>query len=570
MKMERVRASFECARAKVLESEIDFAGRKWKPDQARAYVVATLCHSFPARNANGHGITAATLANSVSDAVNRHFDFEHQLKYYSDMFAKDKSKANEVKDRICGCIAAVEFPSKADATAAAEKGEKVPFKILVALWRHAEGVDAALADMIKDEDANPTWRTSMEWEFNKVDSAFAFKDEDGATKIVAWDAAPEGYRTSVRGGVVSDDAITLLTGGVDGKVLITGGALVKVPADKDATVDRLAANDRSGQGITILNGWRTKTDWADAVASQYSPEMLKTGTFTKKAKAKKAPDLVVGSTEEIAGHKHEILKDLTCIGASSGDGHVHWLRPIEYDPASGTLQGVTSSHFVLDENYNIVSEHSHKFRLGTKVGASNPTPAAGHSRKGDSEMNPKEVAAFLRKQAQELDEASPVRAAMLKQADELDQSGVAADAEGLIEARIKAGDLIPKAKFAQEVADAEKRGEAKVRDELAAKEKAELEAKAAFDKRAEAVKAAQLDLAFHIRKDKTIEQVVREIPVGDEGDKAFAERLEEWQCLKANTGQAVSSTQPRNGTKPAGGVPSTGSSTDKQINYLGA
>lgn len=575
MKMERVRASFECARAKVLESEIEFAGRKWKPDHARAYIVATLCRSFPARNANGHGITAATLANSVSDAVNRHFDFEHQLKYYSDMFAKDKSKANEAKDRICGCIAAVEFPSKADAVAAAEKGEKVPFKILVALWRHAEGVDAALADMIKDEDEAPTWRTSMEWEFKKADSAFAFKDDEGSTKIVAWDAAPEKYRTAVRGGVVADDKITLLTGGVDGRVTITGGALVKVPADKEATVDRLAANDRSNQGITILNGWRSQTDWADAVASQYSAETLKTGTVsikkakTGKAQAKKAPDLVVGSTEEIGGHKHEILKDLTVIGAE-GDGHGHWLRPIEYDPASGVLQGVTSPHLVLDENYNVVSEHSHKFRLGKSVASREATPAAGQKRKEDSEMNPKEVAAFLRKQAQELDEASPVRAAMLKQADELDKSGVAQDAEGLIEARIKAGDLIPKAKHAEEVAEAEKRGEAKVRDELAAKEKAEAEAKAAFEKRAEAVKAAQLDLSFQIRKDKTIEQVVREIPVGEAGDKAFAERLEEWQCLKAQTGQAVASTQPnKTVTKPAGGVPSTGSSTEKPINWLG-
>ena len=185
-------------------------------------------------------------------------------------------------------------------------------------------------------------------------------------------------------------------------------------------------------------------------------------------------------------------------------------------------------------------------------------------------MNPKVVAAFLREQAKELDEASPVRAAMLKQADELDKSGVAQDAEGLIEARIKAGDLIPKAKHAEDLAAAEKRGESKVRDEITAKEKAEAEAKAAFEKRAEAVKAAQLDLAFQIRKDKTLEQVIREIPVGEAGDKAFAERLEEWQCLKAQTGQAVASTQTKPSTKPAGGVPSTGSSTEKQTNWLGA
>ena len=432
-----------------------------------------------------------------------------------------------------------------------------------------EGVDAALAEMIEDKDGK-VWRASMEWEFNKADSAFAFKDDEGSTKIVAWGAAPEKYRTAVKAGVVADDSLTLLTGGVDGTVLITGGALVRVPADKDATIEQLAASDQT-QGITILNGWRSETDWQDAVAAKYSTADLKTGTVTKttRAAAKKAPDLIAGYTEEVDGHKHEILKDLTVIGGGA-NGHSHWLRPIEFDTASGTLQGVTSPHLVMDENYIVVSEHSHKFRLGKSVAASAATPAAGQARKGDSQMNPKEVAAFLRKQAQELDEASPVRAAMLKQADDLDKSGVAQDAEGLIEARIKAGDLIPKAKHAEDLAAAEKRGEDKVREELAAKEKAEADAKASFDKRAESVKAAQLDLAFQIRKDKTIEQVVRDIPVGEAGDKLFAERLEEWQCLKAQTGQAVASAQPnKQSTKPAGGVPSTGGSTEKQVNWLG-
>jgi hypothetical protein len=565
IQMERVRASFEHATAAVLESEIEFAGKTWKPDQARAYIVATLCHSFPTRNSNGHGITAATLANSVSDAVNRHFDFEHQLAYYSNMFSKQaKGSDVKIKDRICGCIAAVEFPSKEDAVAAAEKGEKVPFKILVALWRHAEGVDAALAEMIKDPDA---WLTSMEWEFNKPDSAFAFQDDDGNTKIVAWDAAPEKYRTSVKAGVVANEALTLLTGGVDGKVLITGGAFVRVPADKGATVDRVAASDQT-QGITILNGWRTKTDWQDAIASQYSTENLQPKPLI--VHAKKVPDLIVGQTEESQGHKHDILKDLTAFEAA--DGHSHWLRVIEYDKASNSIQGVSSTHTVYGSEYQVVSQHSHKFRLGKSVVASSEaTPAAGHS-KEDSRMNPKEVAVFLRKQAQELDETSPVRAAMLRQADDLDKSGVAQDAEGLIEARIKAGDLIPKAKHAAELADAEKRGEAKVRDELVAKEKAESEAKASFDARAEKVKGAQLDLAFQIRKDKTIEQVVHDIPAGEAGDKLFAERLEEWQCLKAQTGQAVAAAQAASkptSSKPAGGVPSTGASTESKVNLLG-
>jgi len=327
---------YQQANATVVEKSIEFADRVWKPNRKLAYVVASLCHPLPVLNSKKRGFTAATLANSFSSAVMQMFDFEHALEFYG-----------AEKDAICGAIAAAEFPKKKDAIERAEAGEKVPMKILFALWRKAAGVEDALEEMASEE--NP-WQVSMECEWPTADSALW----DGKT-FHEWNECSSEMKEIVKPHTVekwNGKDMALIMGGKDGTVLFTGGALTKWPADKNADVTQVAASaaaDRSSKLITF--GWRSQDDWRQAVASDRT---VKPVTDAKAS-------IIIGKTQPAEdGHTHDITMNLQILPAN---GHMHWFTPVNFDPAKGVLEGLTSSGGYYNDASRWV-EHVHLVELG--------------------------------------------------------------------------------------------------------------------------------------------------------------------------------------------------------------
>lgn len=174
---------------------------------------------------------------------------------------------------------------------------------------------------------------------------------------------------------------------------------------------------------------------------------------------------------------------------------------------------------------------------------------------------------FLREQASAIaskdGKAAEAWNAMASEIEAAKVAGESATAiEDTIAARIKNGDLIPKAKHEEAVAAAEKSGHdkaVKAAEEKAAAEKRNAEVVASRNK---AVSDAGLDPKFVLVKDRTIEQVVASIPTTDEGNKLFEERLEEWKNLSKKTGQAqaTASAAATKNAPPMGGGQATDNS----------
>jgi len=114
---------------------------------------------------------------------------------------------------------------------------------------------------------------------------------------------------------------------------------------------------------------------------------------------------------------------------------------------------------------------------------------------------------------------------LLDLAAEVEQSEASTTIEAEIAKRIEAGDLVVKDVHEKDVADA---GKTAV-DEYKAAQKVEAEAR---KERVELVKAEKLDLAMQVAPDVTIEAALATIPVGDEGDEAFASKLVEWKFMR--------------------------------------
>lgn len=154
---------------------------------------------------------------------------------------------------------------------------------------------------------------------------------------------------------------------------------------------------------------------------------------------------------------------------------------------------------------------------------------------------------------------------------ELAAASTANAVEETIAARIKSGDLVPKAVHAKAVADATTAGTAAGKKEVEDRIAAEKKAAEVTASRIKAVADAGLKPEFPLRKDVTIAQVVASIPATEAGDKDFTGRLEEWVNLMRATGQAKASAGSETGsaTIPPTAGGSTGTAGDLPAHAYG-
>ena len=223
----------EVASVEVAAGPIEFAGRTFTPDRAKAFVRAKLCHTFPTVNTNGRTVTAATMANSFQSAEFQLVDFEHQLR----VFAPEKI----FRDKIVGSIAAIQFPSKEEAVALAAAGTPVALEVLYAVWRNAEKVSDFLVDVGSDKGS---WKSSFELARDTATDALVFLDDGKFVPVTEADAEMAKCVEPFNVKAFGERQMALALGGEDGMVVFTGAGLTRNPADKSATIEGVTASDR--------------------------------------------------------------------------------------------------------------------------------------------------------------------------------------------------------------------------------------------------------------------------------------------------------------------------------------
>ena len=537
--MNRFVYECETASVEVVPDSIEFKGETYTADKGKAFVLATLCTSLPTVNTKGRTLTAATIANSFASAQFQLLDFEHRIAAHAPTMIPD--------DQIVGSIVGVDFPEKDEAVAMAAAGDPVPLKVLYVVYKKAKGVTKFLVDMAADPDS---WKSSFEIHREKQNDALAFADKG---EFVAWETAAEDMRSCVSKGTVKpfdERPMALALGGEDGVVQFTGAALTRVPADKTARVDTVAASaveepwlleaasmDVPGddERKAFVMRWKGAGGQRSEVRGQKSEEE---GEAEGEEEARVLP--VIGTTDEQAGHAHDVLADLSIGDVES---HRHWTVELFVAPADGVIRGETDRHTQWQENetdatrVSIDVSHRHQFTIVMSGAEQASTVDAGAGVTTDPLMEKlamtKETAAAvvaaLTEIASGADEAR--KQTLLDLATQVEQDENAKTVDEAIAEQVQSGDLVPKETHAQAVASAG--------DDAVTQFKADLdaahEAKAA---RLTEVEAAGLKPEFKVEPDKTIETVVATMPVGEEGDTQFASVLVQAQWLKQQLEQA--------------------------------
>ena len=236
----------------VVESSVEFCGKQYTPDQAKAYIIATMVTSFPVYTKTRRAWMAAVIANSASSANDQVVDREHNLKFYAAM-------RGSTKDDVVGHIVDRDFPSKRKAVELAAGGEGVPLKVLICVSRKIEGVEQMLPDIVLGK-----FKLSQECEYDREESAFY--DETDKKFYRYGDCSDEMKAILKRNTVDNWNGHPMLfcPGGEDGEVLFSGCALTRWPLDTTAQIESLAASEERNEmqltklfeSLTCAEAWR--------------------------------------------------------------------------------------------------------------------------------------------------------------------------------------------------------------------------------------------------------------------------------------------------------------------------
>ena len=221
-----------CTCSVMVDEAVEFCGKQYVPDQAKAYVIATMVTSLPVFTKTRRAWTAATIANSAPSAEDQLLDREHMLKFYAEL----RSGSN--RDDVIGHIVAWDFPSKKKAIELAAGGEGVPFKVLLCLYRKVEGVEEMLPKI-----ARGVFFLSQECEYDREEAAF-YDTVD--KKFYRYGDCSAEMKAILKSNTVEDwngHPMLFCPGGEDGVVIFSGCAMTRWPLDATAKTESLAASE---------------------------------------------------------------------------------------------------------------------------------------------------------------------------------------------------------------------------------------------------------------------------------------------------------------------------------------
>lgn len=241
---------------------IEFKGRKYFPDETKAYATFSLARGFPVVTAYGTCVHPGTIANSFHSLLHQQVDYDHQLKVNS---TKKREIAN---DRIIGGVVDVEFPNAPIGgwKVGRDKEQSPAINGLMSIYKNADKVKTILGEHLAGRHK---WTVSMEMGFSMLGSGFVIGDRDKATKkqtalmaeqtptelsdlglgYVALMSAPDDLLKCLnmdQGRIVDNWGacpVTLMQGGINGETHFKGVGIVRYGAEREAEISQILASD---------------------------------------------------------------------------------------------------------------------------------------------------------------------------------------------------------------------------------------------------------------------------------------------------------------------------------------
>ena len=242
-----------------------------EPDQSKAYCVFDICYAWPVRTAYGAAYHPGTLANSHRSMLHQVFNKAHAMKAYDTSAGQDQIH----RDHILGAIVGVEFaaPPLGGWKIDAKGGPHL--RVAAVIHKQAEGVPKLLGEHLSGRHK---YAVSQEVLYSMLDSGFVVETGVGggttATRELCARTTPEEFTRaglsyvpvllgadqlcpeellncySFEQSRVTRDwqgqRVTVLKGGIAGRVHFQGVGLVRYGAEKEAQIQQILASDPDG------------------------------------------------------------------------------------------------------------------------------------------------------------------------------------------------------------------------------------------------------------------------------------------------------------------------------------
>lgn len=242
-------------------------GRQLTPDPTRAYCRFEICYAYPVRTAYGASFHPGTLANSMDSMLHQVFNRSHKMKAYARPEDRDG-----VRDENFGSIVGVEFATAPLGGWKINSPGQPHYEAAAVMHKQVSFVPKLLGEHL---GGRHKWAVSQECNYIMADSGFVIERDDskaskGCREVMdqytpdEFKAARLAYVPVMTGAdslcpddlldcfsfeqnrVVRDwsgQRVSVLKGGVNGRVHFQGVGMVRYGAEKEAQIQTLLAND---------------------------------------------------------------------------------------------------------------------------------------------------------------------------------------------------------------------------------------------------------------------------------------------------------------------------------------
>ena len=241
-----------------------------EPDQSKAYCVFDICYAWPVRTAYGAAYHPATLANSHRSMLHQVFNKAHAMKAYDTSPNQDQIH----RDHILGSIVGVEYATAPLGGWKIDSKGDPHLRVAAVIHKQAEGVPKLLGEHL---GGRHKYAVSQEVLYSMLDSGFVVETASGggsaATRDLCASTTPEEFARaglsyvpvllsatdqrlcpdellncySFEQSRITQDwqgqRVTVLKGGIAGKVHFQGVGMVRYGAEREAQIQQLLAQD---------------------------------------------------------------------------------------------------------------------------------------------------------------------------------------------------------------------------------------------------------------------------------------------------------------------------------------
>ena len=248
---------------------VTLGGVTLEPDQSKAYCVFDICYAWPVRTAYGAAFHPGTLHNSHRSMLHQVFNKAHAMKAYDASPAKDQIH----RDHILGSIVGVEYATAPLGGWKINSKGDPHLRVAAVIHKQAEGVPKILGEHL---GGRHKYAVSQEVLYSMLDSGFVIEPTGSApatTQSLMDQHTPDEFKSAGLAYVpvllstadqtlcpdellncysfdenrVTKDwqgqRVTVLKGGIAGRVHFQGVGLVRYGAEKEAQIRQLLASD---------------------------------------------------------------------------------------------------------------------------------------------------------------------------------------------------------------------------------------------------------------------------------------------------------------------------------------